>query len=55
MFHYHFKSKDVFARALLEQMYNDMFASLELESQRFASALENLRAAVKVLARFVPG
>ena len=52
MFHYHFKSKDIFVRAVLEQKYNDMFASLELESHRFPMAVENLRAAVNVLARF---
>lgn len=52
MFHYHFKTKDVFVRALLEQKYNDMFANLQMKSKGNASALENLRASINVLARF---
>ncbi len=52
MFHYHFKTKDVFIRALLQQKYNDMFATLELEAHKSASTVENLRAAVGVLVRF---
>jgi AcrR family transcriptional regulator len=52
MFHYHFKSKDVFVRTILQQKYNDMFANLELESHRAPLTIENLRAAVNVLARF---
>lgn len=52
MFHYHFKSKDIFVRAVLEQKYNDMFTNLTLESNRSAVAIKNLRAAVNVLARF---
>lgn len=52
MFHYHFKTKDVFVRALLEQRYNAMFAALELEAHKSAATLDNLRAAVNVLARF---
>jgi AcrR family transcriptional regulator len=52
MFHYHFKTKDAFIRTLLEQTYNTMFTSLEMKSKSSASALENLRASVNVLARF---
>jgi AcrR family transcriptional regulator len=52
MFHYHFKTKDVFVRALLEQKYNDMFVNLQMKSKGNASALENLRASINVLARF---
>ncbi|MBI3716171.1 MAG: TetR/AcrR family transcriptional regulator [Betaproteobacteria bacterium] len=52
MFHYHFKTKDVFVRAVLQQKYNDMFATLELEAHKSPSAKENLRAAVNVLVRF---
>jgi AcrR family transcriptional regulator len=52
MFHYHFKTKDVFVRALLEQKYNDMFVNLQMKSKGNVSALENLRASINVLARF---
>jgi AcrR family transcriptional regulator len=52
MFHYHFKTKDAFVRALLEQKYNDMFVNLQMKSKGNASALENLRASINVLARF---
>ncbi len=52
MFHYHFKTKDVFVRALLESRYNEMFASLEIATHRSTSVVENLRAAVNVLALF---
>lgn len=52
MFHYHFKTRDVFVRAVLQHTYDGMFAALELESHRSPSTLENLRAALNVLARF---
>ena len=52
MFHYHFKTRDVFLRAVLQQMYDSMFATLELEVERQAHPLERLRAAVVTLASF---
>lgn len=52
MFHYHFKTKDVFVRAILEQKYNDMFRSLEVKAKGQCSAVENLRAAVTVVAHW---
>lgn len=52
MFHYHFKTKDAFVRALLESQYNEMFASLEIATHRSMSVVENLRGAVSVLANF---
>ena len=52
MFHYHFKTKDAFVRTILDQKYNDMFTSLTLVSHGAESAVEKLRAAVTVLARF---
>lgn len=52
MFHYHFKTKDAFIRAILEQKYNDMFASLESRARSGKSARDNLRAAVTLLARW---
>ncbi len=52
MFHYHFKTKDAFVRALLEQKYNEMFVNLQMKSKDNVSALENLRASINVLASF---
>ena len=52
MFHYHFKSKDNFLRALLQQMYEEMFASLQLEAGHDGPALPRLRAALLALATF---
>ncbi len=52
MFHYHFKTKDVFVRNILEATYNEMFSSLQMTSGKGATALENLRASINLLARF---
>ncbi len=52
MFHYHFKSKEVFIRAVLQRMYEAMFTELLLQVAAADSALDNLRAALKVLAHF---
>jgi AcrR family transcriptional regulator len=52
MFHYHFKTKDVFVRAILEQKYNDMFASLETRSKSGGTAIDKLRAAVILIAQW---
>jgi AcrR family transcriptional regulator len=52
MFHYHFKSKDVFIRAVLQRMYEAMFTELVLQGSKADSASANLRAALKVLATF---
>jgi AcrR family transcriptional regulator len=53
MLHYHFASKDHFLRALLQQMYEEMFATLSVEIAQDAAAIERLRAAVLALARFL--
>jgi AcrR family transcriptional regulator len=53
MFHYHFKTKDAFVRALLQRLYDGMFAELELAAAGDARPVEALRAAANVLARFV--
>ena len=53
MVHYHFGSKDGFLRAVLQQHYEQMFASLSLEAQADAAPIERLRAALFALARFV--
>lgn len=52
MFHYHFKSRENFIRTLLQQMYDEMFASLSVQVERQQTSYETLRAAVRVLARF---
>ena len=52
MFHYHFKTKDVFVRAVLQQVYEEMFAELALHIQAHDRAIDNLREAFMVLARF---
>lgn len=53
MFHYHFKSKDVFLRALLQQMYDEMYSGLRHDAAQDGPALERLRHALYGLARFV--
>ena len=51
MFHYHFRTKDAFVRALLQRLYDEMFANLEVASGA-ADPVAALRAALNVLARF---
>jgi len=53
MFHYHFKSRDAFLRALMQQTYEEMFARLTLEGGRDGDPVVNLRAALAAIARFV--
>ena len=53
MFHYHFKSREAFLRALMQQTYEEMFAKLSIEVARDAGTVENLRAALRAIARFV--
>ncbi len=53
MFHYHFKSRDAFLRALMQQAYEEMFARLTLQVEPGAPAVSNLRAALRAIARFV--
>jgi AcrR family transcriptional regulator len=53
MLHYHFHSKDGFLRALLQQMYEEMFATLAGEVAHEGPAIERLRAALLGLARFL--
>ncbi len=52
MFHYHFKTRDMFLRAVLQQTYDGMFATLELEAAKQTAPKDGLRAAVMTLARF---
>ena len=55
MFHYHFKTREAFLRAVLQATYEEMFTRLSLEVARPSDAtpVEHLRAAIRVLARFL--
>jgi AcrR family transcriptional regulator len=53
MFHYHFKSRDAFLRALMQQAYEEMFATLTLEVTRDMDPVVNLRNAFRVLGHFM--
>lgn len=53
MFHYHFKSRDAFLRALMQQAYERMFASLTVEATRIGDTRSTLRYALRAIARFV--
>ena len=60
MFHYHFKSREAFLRALLQSVYEEMFAQLAQRAQlqapavgRQARAVDALRAALQFMGRFV--
>ena len=52
MFHYHFRTKENFVRAVLERMYEEMFSALVLQVNASAPALTNLRNLLATLARF---
>ncbi|MEO7497641.1 MAG: TetR/AcrR family transcriptional regulator [Massilia sp.] len=52
MFHYHFKNKDNFIRAVLQHMYEEMFASLQLQADPAHSGIDNLHAALGALTGF---
>ncbi len=53
MFHYHFKTREAFLRALLQQVYEGMYSQLAYEGGHGDDALENLRGAVRFMGRFV--
>ena len=52
MFHYHFRTKDAFLRALLSGVYEAMFAELAPVAAQDAQPAEALRAALGILGRF---
>ena len=52
MFHYHFKTKDNFIRAVLQRTYEEMFSALSLGVNPAHAPLENLRNALGVLGQF---
>jgi AcrR family transcriptional regulator len=53
MFHYHFKTRDAFLRELLQSMYEEMFSQLEVTRDDAWGPVENLRAALRFLGRFL--
>jgi AcrR family transcriptional regulator len=53
MFHYHFGSREAFLRALLQQVYEEMFVTLTLESGRELEPVAAIRSAFRVIGRFV--
>ena len=53
MFHYHFKSRDAFLRGLLQSMYEEMFSQLTIQRDAAWGPIENLRAALRFLGRFL--
>lgn len=52
MFHYHFKTKDNFVRAVLQRAYEEMFSELVVQAGASHAALTNLRNLLRTLARF---
>jgi AcrR family transcriptional regulator len=53
MFHYHFKSKDKFTRAVLQDTYERFFREFTLETSGKGPALEKLRSALITLGHFI--
>jgi AcrR family transcriptional regulator len=59
MFHYHFKSREAFLRALLQSVYEDLYAELAARASqmpagaREARAIDFLRGALQFMGRFV--
>ena len=53
MLHYHFRTKDNFLRAVLQQMYEEMFEQLGVEAAHDAPARDRLRAALVTIATFL--
>jgi len=53
MFHYHFRSREAYLRAVMQGVYEEMYAQLTHSVSNEASAGANLRAALRVLGRFI--
>lgn len=53
MFHYHFKSREAYLRALLQSMYEEMFQGLAFEVDAGLGARGGLRAALRFIGRFL--
>jgi AcrR family transcriptional regulator len=52
MFHYHFRSKENFIRAVLLRVYEAMFAELTMRTTEPGPPLDQLRRALTILAQF---
>ncbi|MEO8152949.1 MAG: TetR/AcrR family transcriptional regulator [Rhizobacter sp.] len=52
MFHYHFKNKENFIRAVLQRVYEEMFSALTLKVNPARSPIDSLRDVLTTLARF---
>lgn len=52
MFHYHFKTKDNFIKAVLQRTYEEMFSALTLRVNPAHPPMQNLRDALGVLGNF---
>ena len=53
MFHYHFKSREAYLRALLQSMYEEMYSQLSFQADEKLGPLEALRSALRFMGRFV--
>jgi AcrR family transcriptional regulator len=53
MFHYHFRSREAFLREVMQAAYEEMYSQLSVGVAREATATANLRAAFRVLGRFL--
>jgi AcrR family transcriptional regulator len=53
MFHYHFKSREAYMRALLQTMYEEMYSQLTFQADEKLGPMEALRGALRFMARFV--
>jgi AcrR family transcriptional regulator len=52
MFHYHFGNKEKFIQRLLQDIYEEFFGRLSLESQAGSGAINRLRGALLVFGKF---
>jgi len=53
MFHYHFKSRDAFLRAMMQQGYEEMFSRLTLVDEQAGGTIDRLRYALRTISRFM--
>ena len=53
MFHYHFRSREAYLRAVMQGAYEEMFSQLTLSISGKATWRANLRAALRVVGRFI--
>ncbi|HQZ44476.1 MAG TPA: TetR family transcriptional regulator [Usitatibacteraceae bacterium] len=53
MFHYHFRTREIFLREVMQGAYEEMFSQLALGGERGAGFAESLRTSLRVLGRFL--